>query len=231
MKHQLHPFLEPHVEALEELIAWAAEVRPDPYELARAIDANPEWGDSYGWAIEVIKANRSSCVGGNAYAVPLLHPDVCLVLIDQAKKIGNWRKNDCEPDEYQIPEIVVKDHSVPLYGVLESFNRYLNIWHALIYQATPQHIKSIQFTRYSPDDTACGNWHHDIDSDYTAVISLDPSRFEGGGTDVRIDPVHTRRIEPLPPGYALLFNGKQLHHRGCAVTKGERYLLTYWLSS
>lgn len=234
LKQSLHPEFLLHVDALKELIDWASSERPEPEDLAEAIKANPDWYASYTWAMSHLAQSRIDGLAGCIYSVPFLSPEFCGSLISQSEVLavnGGWRTNDCEPKPYQIPEIVIRKRDPALHELLEGLIPFLNLWFALVYQAVPQSVSSIQFTKYSTADIAGGNWHHDLDSDFTAVISLAPSMYEGGGTDVRITPIHYIRVPPLKPGYAMIFNGKQILHRGCPVTSGSRYLLTYWLDS
>lgn len=234
LKQSLHPEFLLHVDALKELIDWASSERPEPEDLAEAIKANPDWYASYTWAMSHLAQSRIDGLAGCVYSVPFLSPEFCGNLISQSEVLavnGGWRTNDCEPKPYQIPEIVIRKRDPALHELLEGLIPFLNLWFALVYQAVPQSVSSIQFTKYSPADIAGGNWHHDLDSDFTAVVSLAPSMYEGGGTDVRVTPIHYVRVPPLKPGYAMIFNGKQILHRGCPVTSGSRYLLTYWLDS
>lgn len=234
MSRLLHPLLRQHVPALLSLIEMANETNPEPEELERLIEANPAWSASYQWVISMLMENRLQAMGGNVYAVPFLDPSVCRRLIEQSDAIaenGGWRRNPAEESLYQIPEIVLREREPALFKILAGLVKFLDIYHSILYQNRPCSISSIQFTKYSPDGVSQGNWHHDLDSDFSAVVSLNPGDFEGGGTDVKLAPTMYHHIPPLPQGYALLFNGKMIHHRGSEVTKGSRYLLTYWMSS
>lgn len=234
LTEMLHPELSEHVEALSEMVKAAEEIRPDPDGLGELIRSNRKWADAYAWGMRALYGQRLEALGGAVHCVPFLHPEVCKNLIGMAEdlaKDGGWRKNECEPGPYQIPEIVVAQRDPAMYEVLKHLAGYLNLYYALIYQAIPQRIASIQFTKYSKADTSGGDWHHDLDSDYTAVVSLAPEKFRGGGTDIRLTPTSYCTVTPLPSGYALLFNGRHVHHRGRPVTSGDRYLLTFWQSS
>lgn len=230
----IHPELRAHASALLELIESCAEEAPGPDELAASIEANEDLMAAYNWAMTTLSQNHIVCCGGTVYMVPLLDPGFCAGLVEQAESLaanGGWRRNDCELAPYQIPEIVVKDRDQAMHDMLAALIKYMNIWHALICQAAPRVVGSIQFTKYTSGDCPAGSWHHDIDSDFTATVSLAPHLFDGGGTDLRISPTRSIHVPPLPAGYALLFNGQKVHHRGAQVTTGSRYLLTYWLSS
>lgn len=234
MIRSLHPELLKHAPALMEIIRCAKEVTDDPEKLAELIEEDHEWLEAYQWAIGTLTANRVTGLAGSAYAVPFLHPDVCANLVAEAVRMGEERGFVPNPEEegpYQIPEIVVNHADPALHDHLAGLIDYLNIWFLLIYQIVPNSISSIQFAKYEPNGTAHGNWHHDRDSDFTAVVSLAPDLFEGGGTDIRLSPTLHHSVPPLPAGYALIMNGKQILHRGRAVTEGTRHLLVYWLDS
>lgn len=230
----IHPELRQHASALMGLIAECKDAVPGPDEIARRIEWDNDLTDAYNWVMTTLNQNHVVGYGGPVYMVPLLDPGFCEGLIVQAEemaKVGGWKRNDCEQAVYQIPEIVVQHRNLALHDLLSDIIPYLNVYHAMICQAVPKVIGSIQFTKYSQDDCNGGNWHHDLDSDFTATVSLAPHLFEGGGTDIRVSPTKSIRIPPLPTGHALLFNGQKIHHKGAPVTKGSRHLLTYWLSS
>lgn len=229
----LHPELRPHIDNLIELIE-GFDVPPSPEGFRDRLASKVGFIDSYLWAHDRLYQSRRMAYGGFVFSVPLLDPHVCNNLISHGEhlaKDGGWARNPCEPEEFQIPEIVLSQRSPATFKMLEGVIRYLNVFHAILYQRVPQSVSSIQFTKYTPEATNQGNWHHDLDSDFTAVVSLNPDLFEGGGTEVIADPMRTIKIPPLPAGHALIFNGKMIRHRGMEVTKGARYLLTYWLNS
>lgn len=231
MIDKLHPDLRPYAQTLLDMAAWAAETGPDTDQLNDAIWANDDWRDAYSWADAKLD-NHVRTRGGNLFTVPFLDPAYCLELIERAEALGvvvGYKPNPKEETPYQIPEIVLRHVDAEFHNELAELIQVLGMWFTLIYQNRPCSIGSIQFAKYEPSGTAHGNWHYDADSSYTAVVSLDPSRFEGGGTDVLIDPLFYTRIDPLPAGYVLIFNGQQIRHRGRAVTAGTRHLLVYWL--
>lgn len=229
----LHPELRPHIDNLLELVE-GFEVPPSTEEFTNRLRARPDLVGSYYWAYEKLNKSQRVSMGGSVFTMPLLDPQVCNNLIahgEHLAKDGGWARNPCEPEEFQIPEIVLAQRSPATFKMLEGLIRYINVFHAILYQRLPQSVSSIQFTKYTPETTNQGNWHHDLDSDFTVVVSLNPDLFEGGGTEVISDPMRTIQIPPLPAGHALIFNGKMIRHRGMEVTKGSRYLLTYWLNS
>lgn len=231
LKH-LHPEFQPYAQALLELVDYAITEGPEPDTLASVLNENPRWSAAYDWAMETIDANAVGALGGNVFALPLLHPNYCQKLIDEAQRLEGqhgYRPNPLEEAPYQMPEIVLQHTDAALYNELAEFIQYLGIWFVMIYQNRPTKIGTIQFAKYEPDGTAHGNWHRDQDSAYSAVVSLDQDRFTGGGTEVLINPLHSVAIPALPAGYVLLFNGQQIRHRGRAVTSGVRHLLVFWL--
>lgn len=232
MLQSLHPDFLAHAPALLEICQYAKANEPEPETLALLIEEDPEWLASWNWAHSLLCANRVTGLAGSAFAVPFLHPDVCANLVNEAVLLGDrhgFRPNLEEDSPYQIPEIVVKHVAPELHDMLAELIPFLNIWYMLIYQAEPQKISSIQFAKYEPSGTGHGNWHHDNDSEFTAVVSLAPEMFEGGGTDIRLNALEHTSIPPLPAGYALILNGKQILHRGREVTAGVRHLLVFWL--
>lgn len=234
MNESLHPDFARYAGTLLEIIEVAKDINPSPETLAELIKEDDEWNEAYGWAHGVLMSNRVTGLGGSAFAVPFLHPSVCKNLVNAAEQLGEihgHQPNPIEEGPYQIPEIVIKHVDQPLHDALADMIKYLNLWFMLIYQVEPNSISSIQFAKYEPDGTAHGNWHHDRTSDFTAVVSLNPDDFTGGGTDIRLSPTDYHSIPPLPQGYALLLNGKQVHHHGRAVEQGARHLLVFWLDS
>ena len=230
----LHPELRKFSPPLMRLIDDCKDQVLSPDEVASRVEWDDDLADAYNWVMTTLSQNHVVGYGGPVYMVPLLDPGFCVGLIDRAEEMarkGGWKRNECEDSPYQIPEIVVKYRQPAMHDFLAGLIPFMNVYHAMICQAVPQVIGSIQFTKYSQDDCNGGNWHHDLDSDSTATVSLAPDLFEGGGTDIRISPTKAIRIPPLPAGHALLFNGQKIHHKGAPVTKGSRYLLTYWLSS
>lgn len=233
-ENALHPEFLAHLPALKEIIEMAKDMDPEPEQLNEFIQQDEDWATAWNWAVSVVSNNRVSCLGGNAYAVPFLHPDVANNFKKLAIKMGDehgWKPNAEEERPYQIPEIVIAHHDQRMHDLLATQAKYLDIWHLILYQTVPESVSSIQFTKYSPEDTAHGNWHHDKCSDFTAVVSLNPGEFVGEGTDLKLTPVAIHTVPPLPAGYAMLLNGKQLQHRGGRVTEGTRYLLTFWMES
>lgn len=234
LERALHPELLPHLDALLAILEMAIDLNPEPEALEAFIREDEAWTAAWSWADGLLRTERASGFGGNAYAVPFLHPDTCARLVSRARQLGEkgaWEPAEDEQPAYQIPEIVLAEHDERLHEILAAMVKYMDIFHLILYQAIPQSVRRIQFTKYAQGDTERGNWHHDRESDFTVVVSLNPGSFSGGGTDLRLTPTEYLTLQPLPAGYALLFNGKQLQHRGRPVEAGERHLLTFWLDS
>lgn len=232
MNLRLHPELRQHLPILREIIAHAQSIDGDVELLATAIDENQTWSESYGWAMTLLVNNRVTGLGGSAFGVPFLSPEFCDALMSRVPELEHARQPNVEEDgPYQIPEIVLKHAAPDLHDAMVELAKCLDAWFMLIYQVCPNSVSSIQLAKYAPSDTPHGNWHHDKDSDFTAVVSLNPEDFEGGGTDIRLNATDYHSVPPLPKGYALIMNGKQVMHRGRGVTKGERHLLVFWLDS
>ena len=234
MIHRIHPELRPHLPALLEIIRCAKEVTDDPDRLADLIAEDQEWLAAFQWASTVLVHNRITGLGGNVFAVPMLDPDYCDELVDHSVRLGaeiGHRPNMAEEADYQIPELVLADVAPELFAEVHEAMAFVNVWSALAFQTEIGGVSSIQFAKYEPSDTPRGNWHHDRDSDISAVVSLAPELHVGGGTEIRLNLVESFNLDPLPKGYALLFNGKLVQHRGRAVEDGVRHLLVCWLKT
>lgn len=232
MIYKLHPELRMMMPALTEILTFARETEPEPEALAAAIAAQPLWAEAWDWAGTILANNRITGFGGSIYAVPFLDPLYCQRLTVEAERLGvefGHRPNLSEEPAYQIPELVLRECDIELHNTIADLSQFLCAWWSMIFQTVPKSISTIQFAKYEPNGTAHGNWHNDEDSDFTAVVSLDPSQFKGGGTDLKVSPTSYISVPPLPAGYALLFNGKMIQHRGRAVEAGVRHLLVLWM--
>jgi hypothetical protein len=174
--------------------------------------------------------NLPRYANGLALSAPIIHPDLCELLIEEIKHPANdWRPNENEGKAYQIPEIVLRREIPTLHRSLNQFaEQSLFKIMFLLWGKVPKHVESIQLAWYSADGTRSTEWHHDTDSNMTAVINLAPELFAGGGTDIRTGIRTYDHIPPVPKGHALLFNGHQSLHRGAPVEVGDRYILVYW---
>lgn len=167
--------------------------------------------------------------GTDCYCIPFLSPEYCDKLLVEAGAMAEYKVNDEEEQPYQIPELVLAEHCTQLFTCLQVlFDRVFTPCCKILYGHSSSVLRSVQFAKYTPENTAKGNWHVDMDSDITAVVSLDPEAFEGGGTAVRTGAMGTAVIPKLPKGHALLFHGKTTLHKGLAVESGVRDLLVFW---
>lgn len=213
----LHPQLRRHLPALRE-VARALEQSKHG-----RIDYTEEQLDAVVWLAE----HRVPCT--NAYGVPFLAPEYCDKLLVEAAQLAEYKVNEDEEQPYQIPELVVHEHCQTLAtGLQVLFDDVFTPVCIVLYGFCPQVLRSVQFAKYTPDNTARGNWHVDADSDITVVASLAPELFEGGGTALKTGAIGTAVVDKLPKGHALLFHGKTTLHKGLPVTSGVRDLLVFW---
>lgn len=162
------------------------------------------------------------------WAVPYLSPEWCDEVCKLSRELP-YEVNAVEAVEYQIEEQFLADTHPDLFaacvdlvaGVLMPLVR-------VTHQLEIEEVMSVQIAKYADNGVAHGNWHTDSDSDLTAVVSLNPGEFKGGGTEIRTGLLKAREIPPLPQGYALIFCGKTTLHRGLHVEEGERLLLVHW---
>lgn len=215
----LHPELRLHLPALEALARNLDE---------RKQEQEPwEYGDAVLRAILWLEHKRIPDT--RAYRVPFLSPEYCDKLLVEAAAIGEYAVNPDEETPYQIPELVVAEHCNNLHVSLSIlFGRVFEAVCSVVYGHKPKIMRSIQFAKYTPENTAHGHWHVDEDSDITAVVSLDPAAFEGGGTALKTGVLSCVDVPPLHKGHALLFHGKATLHKGLPVTDGVRDLLVFW---
>lgn len=170
---------------------------------------------------------------GTAFSAPLLHPDVCDLLIQEIRHPDlSWDVNDEEGEAYQIPEVVLREKLPELHQSLERFARMaMYPLMQLTWGRAPDAFESIQLAKYTPEGTRMTGWHHDQDSNMTGVVNLAPELYEGGGTDVRTGVMTFEHIPPVPKGHVLIFNGHQTLHRGAPVESGERNILVFWTTT
>lgn len=208
-------------QGLQELAERAAQEGMDPHQLWDYLRYNDQDRHVY---VDSLRFTDFYPVT----SVPLLSAEFCDYILERADKLI-YEPNPHEEQDYQIPEAVLAVKDPELHQMLYDCLPGLNVWTLLKYQRGLTGISSIQLARYTPEETAGGNWHHDIDSDITFVVSLNPECYEGGGTEFRTSAAKAEFLPPLPKGYAVMFPGKLLMHRGVPVTKGRRDLLVFWL--
>ncbi|WYW04323.1 2OG-Fe(II) oxygenase [Pseudomonas phage vB_PpuP-Kurepalu-1] len=220
----LHPQLRHHLPALTSMARLAEEHGNNIEPLADSI-TEPGHLAALQWL------ERHKLLTG-VYSIPMFCPYYCDLLVAEADKMGEevgYEPNPAEEAAFQIPELVLSTICPTLFtGLSVLFERAANPLCQLLYGEAPCVHSSIQFARYEPRGTSHGNWHTDQDSDTTLVISLQPEKFSGGGTDIRTGPLSFETIPKLPKGHGLLFQGRATLHRGRAVRSGRRDLLVFW---
>lgn len=221
----LHPELAAHYKGLKSLLHHLEETAgniPDLGDLDEQQVSALQWFESL-----------SRPVAGKALAIPLLHPDLCDALLSVMREQGGeMAPNPQEAAEYRIPELVLQYKMPELYRSIRAFaESLLYPICTLFWGKEPREIRSIQLARYTPDGTRMTGWHHDEDSNMTAVVNLAPELYSGGGTDFRTGIMTFEYVPPVPKGYALIFNGYNTLHRGAPVQSGERNILVFWMFS
>lgn len=159
---------------------------------------------------------------------PLFKKEFCDFILNNTKDL-EYTPNLEEPLSAQIPEVLLEEFRPHLFSFLCDF--YFDViadLQLIIYGIEPCKVKTIQLAKYSAENTKCGAWHSDIDSDLTMTVSLNDN-YKGGGVDIRCFGLpKIVSIPSLPIGTATLFTGKMLQHRGREVTEGTRDLLVFW---
>lgn len=216
----LHPELRRFLPALEAVASRVVDqdyAIPDPNAFSDEERVAVQWLLSW-----------PSPVTGIAWCLPFFSEEYCDKLLAEVQDMKHT-PNDEEEEAFQIPEIVLEYHCPALFASMSVLKRrVLDVYSVLLMGTVADHIRSIQFACYSDQHTSHGNWHNDLDSDVTAVVSLNPEAFTGGGTDLRVTAFKSVLVDPLPKGYCLLFNGKHTLHRGRRVLSGRRDLLVFW---
>lgn len=219
----LHKELRLHLPAIQRMARALDDGKQEPSALTPELD---------GPAIKALTWINDHTIRPGIFRLPYLSPEYCDLLVVEADKMGKelgYTPNEEEELAYQIPELLLKELCMPLFNGLDVLQeRVIHPFSLLMYGQAAQCSRSIQFARYEPNGTSHGNWHHDADSDITTVVSLNPEAFEGGGTDLRTGPLASIHVDKLPKGHALIFNGKNVLHRGCRVESGRRDLLVHW---
>ncbi len=183
--------------------------------------------DDRDWLCRSIEAARIPTICAPAFVLPVLSSQACQELI-QRSHAYDWTENEDEAEAYRMPEVVLQHVDPACDGeVKRAMFAGLAPWLIGIWGRLPDTYASVQLARYSPDERQQGNYHIDDDADYTAVIALN-NDFQGGGTAIVDGMVGEWTIPPVPPGFALVFDGKRTLHKGLPVTQGTRYLLTVW---
>lgn len=219
----IHPSWIPHYKHINKLVKSAAG---DSYEdVVEAFKSLP--GDTQDWLVTTLMQGKVNSLTGNVFVLPVLSEAACNYL--NSKEYEFEENVEYELEDYRIPEVVLEFKDPELFEVLFKKLTYcLAPWFSMIWSSQPTNVTSIQLANYSPEERNKGNWHIDRDSNFTAVVSLNPGEFEGGGTQIADGPFATIDLPPLPKGYALVFDGQRTYHQGSPVTEGNRKLLVIW---
>ena len=158
---------------------------------------------------------------------PAFTKEFCEKLLEETLNSGvPWERNPDEDQYRSMPEIRLRELDEKLFEVYRTY--VLEALSAVAYdrwKCRPHMLADAQIACYDPTNQKHGNWHHDESSDITFVVPLSDD-FEGGGTEFYNQKI---KVSPLPVGHCLMFPGRVTHiHRGMAVTKGKRYILTAW---
>lgn len=216
---------------LLNFINRCAAEEADPDRILDLIEQDEEVSNAYYHELERLSNYCYGAMGGNIFLAPLMTPSECDALLDNIAEY-DFTPNLEEGAEYRIEEAVLENVDPGAYEALKEFLLPVLNAYCLMINSTPiTKVVSFQIAKYRPEGTPGTGWHHDKESDFTAVISLNPGNFEGGGTGFRMAPHSTVDVPPLMQGHAVLFNGRSVQHRGLPVTSGERLLLVCWCST
>ena len=215
---------------LLDFVNRCAVLGADPDQVAAMLDADKEAYDAYTFELHELNRRAVHTLAGPVYRVPLLAPVECDFMLNAAAGY-DYTPNPEEDKDYQIEEAMLAYVDPEMYEYLKGhLLPILNAYSLFLYSTPITKVESFQIAKYRQGHTPGTGWHADRVSDVTAVISLNPKGFKGGGTGVRVSPDELYELKPLPKGHALLFNGKMIQHRGLDVTEGERLLLVCWCS-
>ena len=216
---------------LLDFINRCVDAGGDPETVVKLLKADKQAQDAYTFEIHELNRRAVHTLAGPVYRVPLLTPVECDFILRAAAGY-DYTPNPEEARDYQIEEAMLEYVDPAMYEYLkEHLLPMLNAYSLFLYSTPITKVESFQIAKYRQGHTPGTGWHHDRVSDVTAVISLNPKGFTGGGTGVRVSPDELFELQPLPKGHAMLFNGKAIQHRGLEVTEGERLLLVCWCST
>lgn len=222
MKGVLHPSWTPErVEAFTSVVR-ASGGRQGVIDAFQALD--PALRD---WMAQTVSTGAVGLCGGNAFVVPVLSQGMCQGLLRWSEDRA-WCPNEEEEPAYQMDEIVLSHLDAEFDQFVKTALMYsLAPFMVSIFGKLPDSWRSVQMTRYDAGLRDGGNYHVDASSKYTAVIALNDD-FEGGGTRLCNGVFGSVLVPPVPVGHALVFRGRELFHKGEAITSGTRKLLTVW---
>ena len=165
----------------------------------------------------------------DVYTVPIFRRSWCKMMcqeIEHMKKEFGFQTNAEEDLLRQIPEIVLRDKCADLYKNMWFVVRtVINPIIMALWQRSCGDPATIQIANYNLAETGMGHWHHDDSADISVVVPLNPGSYTGGGTEFH----NHGKLKPLPNGHGLIFPSFTHSHRGLPVSKGDRYLLVFWL--
>lgn len=214
---KLSKAIQGHFAELEGMAEYAEEhggLKPEDYSAT----------SSWAMALNSIVTVHSHGV----YSIDYLNPLFCDALVEELSDM-DYHANDEEPEDAQIPEVVLQ-HRIPvIYEALRSLY-HGSAYHLakVLFGLDADHCASIQAAQYTPENTPHGCWHTDRDSDVTLVVALTDDHTGGGTTVYRgpfLDPVV---VPQLPKGHAMFFLGRTNQHMGMPVIEGTRNLLVHW---
>lgn len=222
MKGVLHPEWTPErVEAFSTVVR-AQGGRQGTIDAYQALDATLRE-----WMAQTVATGAVGLCGGNAFVVPVLSAGMCQGLLRWSEERA-WSPNADEEPDYQMDEIVLAQNDAEFDEIVKTALMYaLAPFLCCVFGKLPDQWRSVQLTRYDAGLRDGGNYHVDASSKYTAVIALNDD-FEGGGTRLVNGLFGSVLVPPVPVGHALVFRGREIFHKGEAITSGTRKLLTVW---
>ena len=172
------------------------------------------------------------------YQFPLLRPDFCRTLIEEAEHFDHWLGVHIGPNEKDYhPTTDVRLASMPGFDnanekpvnelYVDLLRKYVGpiIDHVWSYQVKLWRWSFI--ARYTPGEQPFLGFHHD-DCTCACVVALNESgkEYQGGGTFFE----KFAFVDEKPIGYATIHPSKLTHRHGAArVTSGTRYALNTFI--
>lgn len=118
-------------------------------------------------------------------------------------------------------------------SMVQIVDKFLSSNKALNYLFLPKGHTHPNFLRYT--EGMHYDWHHDnwildqMRTDYSVTVFLnDPEEYEGGELEIRVGNASSEY--KLKAGQAVIYH-TGLHHRVKPITRGERRVVTWWMSS
>ena len=219
-----HPELLKHLKAICEFIVYFHE---NKFLIPNIDDLPQDQLEALDWFYGLPRY-----VNNQAVSIPLFSEKLCDALIEYATiKNEDFKPAEHDEEEYKIPEVVLQEHDPELYErVLDFARNTLFMLCYLHWGKYPNYVDSIQLAQFKMNKIRTTNWHHDGLSEMTCLVSLDPSLFTGGGTDIRTSIFTEEHIPPEPKGHVLIFNGRMTLHKSHPIESGVRNILVFWLN-